>query len=423
MRLIQLAKYLKREMEEKDEMGIYNELRKKFLFKKDFSSDAWFQSPSILPSTHVQRAKKQNDEEHSAYQRADYTPIDAESDFNNMFRSIGDIKPMTLFFNSGMATIASVAYYLTATKKVKAIYLGENAYFETKWLFDDYGNATYFNEYNAKIDSDAQVLWLEYPINCTNPSKYPFSSSPNLHTLCSFFVDLCRNNPSQQRYLVIDYTLSYLPFPIWKFIKKIPKNLSIFLITSLQKHRTYGLDVINAGALTTYEHEMTYSYMKRIRAILGASITQESLWAAPKFDSLVINQLIMDSGRNARDLYKKIYKKIPGCVKIYYAMNKNFLTSFIFLQIDPQVMKQSTKQPYFSERLISHLILAAKKQNAIVIHGTSFGFPFTRIFKNSERYHNTDSLRIAVGFDEHMIKNVDKAIIEGIKNFCYEVCI
>lgn len=51
-----------------------------------------------------------------------------------------------------------------------------------------------------------------------------------------------------------------------------------------------------------------------------------------------------------------------------------------------------------------------------MIRGTSFGLPYCKIFKNLEWDENTDSLRIVVGYNSEMIKNVVESTEKGINN-------
>jgi len=217
---------------------------------------------------------------------------------------------------------------------------------------------------------------------------------------------------------VIDFTLFYVPFEIWKYINKLPSNLSVFLVSSLQKHRGYGFDLTNGGILTYYSHTNAEDYEEftKIRAITGTSITQETVWLMPELKQKTINKIVKDSGIEAKRIYEKC-NDIKPQVSLFYADNGEFLTSFIFVKIGKELMKKSIKKPYFSDLLIREIIKAAKKNKTLMLNGTSFGFPFTRIFKNSERYENTDSLRIAVGYDKYFNRGVAKSITEGIKVF------
>jgi len=281
----------------------------------------------------------------------------------------------------------------------------------------DYYKCLLANEYLLNLLPGADVYWFEYPINCTDPSKYPFQKQLNLSSFFEKLLKIVKQTTSPV-YLVLDYTLHYLPFNLNNYLKKIPPNLTIFLVTSLQKHRGLGLDLVNAGAITFYSHHDVddYEYLSRVRAINGTSITQETVWLMPPVDPNIINKIITDSGEEACQIYNRIdCSNLP--IKLFYADNKEFKTSFIFVQIEPLLMKMSTLIPYFSDQLIAELILSAKRHRSVLVQGTSFGFPFTRIFKNSERYDNTSSLRIAVGYDSDFNKNLDLVISDGLKNF------
>jgi hypothetical protein len=398
-------------------LALYDNVRQTFFNRFYKIENKAFQSPSVSPTSHRQRTKFQLETEHSVYQRSDYTPLKLENDFNLMFPKMGNINPKTIFFGSGMAAISSVAYYLHGPKKINKLLLGENAYFETKWLLEDYNRTVLTNEYLLDISSKADVYWFEYPINCTNPKSYPFDEQLNLKIFFKKLLNITRST-SSPIYLVIDYTLYFLPFDISKYIEKIPQNLTIFLITSLQKHRGLGLDLTNAGAITIYSHkiEEDYKYLLRIRAIMGASITQETAWLMPPINTEIINQIIVDSGLEARRIFDTVNRpELP--IKFHWSNNQDFKTSFIFVEIDSKLMKHSTSVPYYSDLLIAEFIADAKRCKVVLIQGTSFGFPFCRIFKNSERYANTSTLRLAVGYDTDFNKNIDVVLKNGVDSF------
>lgn len=395
----------------------YRQIRTYFINRFHHLDRGKFQSPSIFPSTELQRNKSQNEKEFSVYQRSDYTPEYLEGRFNKMFMKSSVATPRTLFFNSGMATISTVMFLLKNVKKLGTLYIGENAYFETKWLSEDFKPAKYFNEYSPMFGKDARIFWLEYPVNCTQPSNYPFDNQLDLKKTLYSIVKACRENPRQKYALVVDYTLFYLPLDIFKYLDEVPGNLEVFLITSLQKHRGYGFDLTNGGALTFYSDANDNEELKKLRAIMGTSITQETVWTMPEINPKLINKIIQDSSLNAEKIFNQISKKEYGPVKFFYSKNGDFRTSFIFVEIDKILVKTHRSKPFLSEKLVQEIITAAKKNSAVLVNGTSFGLPFSRIFKNSERYENTNSLRIAIGYDENMCVGVAKSIIEGTENF------
>jgi len=397
-------------------LKLYNHIRKLYFekFKKSYNKP--FQSPSISPSTSIQRAILQNTKEFNVYQRSDFVPLNLEKNLNDFFPVISDVLPRTLLFNSGMAAISSLSYLLHGPKDIESLVLGQNSYFETKWLLDDYHKCKKIDEYKLEIPNGSDAYWFEYPINCTSPDEYPFEKQLNLADFFKKFLKIV-DKAKKPIYLVLDYTLYFLPFDISRFMKNLPNNLTIFLVTSLQKHRGLGLDLTNGGAITYYsKDDEDYEYLSRVRTIMGASITQETTWLMPAINNKIINQIIKDSGNESRKLFHKINTpNLP--ITFYCAENEDFQTSFIFVKIDKSLMKLSKSKPYFSDQLMAEFIAVANKYKTTLIQGTSFGFPFTRIFKNSERYTNTDSLRIAVGYDPNFNRNLDKVFTEGVSNF------
>lgn len=417
MKLNKIATQLGINSQGKTGMTLYRKMRQHYFNEFKQLDKLVFQSPSVRPSSHKQRSLSQIESEHSVYQRSDYTPISLENSFNSIFPNLGETTPRSIFFNSGMAAISSLAYFLHGPKNISKLVLGENAYFETKWLLEDYHKCHLVDEYQLKIPVDADVYWFEYPINCTSPKKYPFQEQLDIESFFKKILEITQKT-SKQIYLVLDYTLYFLPFDVTKYVAKLPANLSIFLVTSLQKHRNLGLDLTNAGAITIYSHNVAddYEYFTRVRAIMGASITQETVWLMPPIDKNIINQIITDSGLEARRIFKLINRpKLP--IKFFCADNNQFQTSFIFVEIDEDLMKKSVVVPYFSDLLMAEFVAAAKKHKTVLIQGTSFGFPFCRVFKNSERYMNTSALRIAVGYDPDFNKNIERALIEGVDSF------
>lgn len=401
----------------------YDSIRNYFFNKYRRKAYGNFQSPSVNPTTYKQRSRFQNEKEYSVYQRADFSPIFSEGKFNSYFPNVPSYKPQTAFFNSGMASIATLIFYFKNVLKLKKMMVGENVYFETKWIFDNYDLINYFNEYQPKIPNDFNVIWLEYPINCIRPEAYSFNSFINLESIMENVIEVCNKSKSKRKYIVIDYTLFYIPFDIKKFLKKIPDNLSVYLVTSLQKHRGYGLDLINAGAITYYNCPLNqYEEFCKLRAILGTNVTQEALWLMPEINPRIVNKLIYDSGQNAKKIYKKLCENQNPYVKVYFSNNNIFLNSFIFLGIDRGLIKRWKSKKFLSDLLIECIVDKAKQHHVILANGMSFGLPYTRIFKNSERYQNADSLRIAIGYDAKMNKHIPEAIVGGINAFISKYC-
>ncbi len=417
MTIAALAKKLNIPLTTTAPLSQYNQLRRHYFQLSQQKRVNAFQSPTINPSAVQQRNNFQIELEHSVYQRADFTPTTTEKKFNSSYPTLGEHKPQTLFFNSGMASISSVYFYLTHFCRLRHFLIGENAYFETKWLADEYSNEQLFNEYSSIPSSKLEkcrVVWLEYPINCTNQLRYPISNQPLINEHIGQLFAEAQKNVSQHYALVIDYTLSEIPFSLLP--KELPPNVSLFLITSLQKHRGYGLDLVNAGAVTFYtSNNQSYEELKKIRAITGTACPQETLWLQTPIRPRLINRLIHDSGRLAHQIFCQL--KSTPLVTATYADTGDFNPSFIFLNINRKLVKSHTVKPYVSEQLVSELITAAKEHHTILLNGTSFGFPFSRVFKNSERYQNADSLRIAIGYDETLHKHMATVINLALQRF------
>jgi hypothetical protein len=417
MKIRDVASALELKIESKQSLDMYNEMRAHYFdrYQTTFSQSKPYQSPSIDPTTDTQRSLNQSVAEHNVYQRADYEPHRLEEQINSLFPVVGKKKPKTILFNSGMGAISCLLFFLQSVKKVKRILLGANSYYETKNFFKfGYGNYQLFNEYEVLNAEDYDVVWMEYPINCTLPENYPFQEPLPLKETVAKISTYAQANSQKEIYFVLDYTLSEIPFDVQLLGEKLPDNVSLFFVTSLQKHRQYGLDLVNLGAITLYSSGSAYEDITFFRGSLGVAPTQEAIWLMPELKPDLINRLIIDSGENAKRIYKEIKDKLPSGIRAYYSLNSGFYCSFIFLMIDPALIQKHTKKPYLSELLIKEIINAAKECNTCLVHGTSFGFPFTRIFKNSERYENTNALRVAIGYDDEMVKNNAEIFIKGM---------
>lgn len=421
MEIKQLAQELSVSIDAVDEMESYSLLRGYYVDTFTEKMNGQFQSPTISPSTLTQRGASQNDLEHGVYQRADYSPVVLEQQINNLYPKTNLIAPRTLVFNSGMASISTLLFFLYNCLGYEHIVVGENTYFETKSLFEKYNRFSFFNEFLSDGIPDCRGIWIEYPINCTKPDIYPINRSSSkliLFQAINELIQIARKSPEKRYSIVIDYTLYFIPFDM--DITRVPSNVSLFLITSLQKHRGYGLDLVNGGAITYYSNnDDDYASLTELRASMGTLFTQESGWLQPAIRPTTINTLILDSGRLALSIFKRL--KIHPGVSAFYSGNNSFLTSFIFLKIEKSIMSLYGSGPFFSERLINSIVQAALEANTQILHGTSFGFPFTRIFKNSERYENTNMLRIAIGYDERLHVNMADVLSKGINRFIDDV--
>lgn len=64
-------------------------------------------------------------------------------------------------------------------------------------------------------------------------------------------MSFTRKYYDQDFYIVIDYTVAAFAFDIRQYITGLAENIHIVLITSLQKHMGYGLDLAK-GELLPY---------------------------------------------------------------------------------------------------------------------------------------------------------------------------
>ena len=94
------------------DLELYNYIRKNYFDKFRMRYKEPFQSPSVEPTTIKQRSAFQFEEEHSVYQRSDYTSLSLENNFNSLFPELDITKPSTLAFNSGMAAISCLMYLI-----------------------------------------------------------------------------------------------------------------------------------------------------------------------------------------------------------------------------------------------------------------------------------------------------------------------
>lgn len=228
-----------------DAITIYEKIRG-YYFERCFNClRGVYQSPSYPNTPLPQSTPLQTGRPGEAYLRYDFDPSEAESAFNLGHRALDHLAPKTFFFSSGMSSITTLLLYLARIAGSRRLCVGQRVYFEAVRLMRQLFRVVAEDEYDFKVPSGTQILWLDYPLS-TEPNQLP-----NLNSILDRFVSFTRKYYDQDFYIVIDYTVAAFAFDIRQYITGLAENIHIVLITSLQKHMGYGLDLAK-GELLPY---------------------------------------------------------------------------------------------------------------------------------------------------------------------------
>lgn len=409
-----IADYLKIPIHRQaDSLAVYKEIRKN-LFRRYYEKYiGTFQSPSVSPTPIIQRANNQTDRKNETYLRYDFRPQDLEEKFNSGFLSVNGVQPQTLFFNSGMSAITTLVLYLAKVVRPKKVLLGDYTFFESKHILRRLFLTKIFSEESFEIPDDTTLVWFDYPTNDDN------NYFLNLPKLLNEMIKRSYERYDEEFFIVIDYTVSAFGFSLEKYLKELPLNLHIFLVSSLQKHMTYGLDIGTGGALTIYSRASNiYAKIDMLRSYSGSFLNERSYFLLPPIEPSIVRRVIFDSGSIALEIAQEISNLSSKIIVHYqYKSPEPYTSSLIFVQLGDELLHNSSLKNYAIDSLTKCILVEAKKNNAILVHGTSFGFPMTRIFKNGDIDEDVRILRIVAGYDERMQENVLKSIKDGIQTF------
>ncbi|MDE1818293.1 MAG: hypothetical protein KGI19_06795 [Thaumarchaeota archaeon] len=293
--------------------------------------------------------------------------------------------------------------------------MGVNTYFEAGRLIRQFFQVRALPEDQFRIASDDHLIWIDYPLS-DEPNYFP-----DLHTILSEMVDNSRRRYDQEYYCVIDYTLAGFAFDIRRYIRDLPYNLHIFLVSSLQKHMTYGLDTATGGALTIYSRtNEIIPAIRRLRSYCGTILSERSAFLLPRIEPAIVKEIIIDAGKNAYNLAKTLSSLGSPRLKIHYQFDSSvgYHSSLVFIELPETINKPRSGGLPLLDRLLDQILIAAKKKKAPLVHGASFGFPMTRICKFDGGIHSDlRSLRLGVGYDEDLASSVIPAINDGIQTF------
>ncbi|MGH2637845.1 MAG: hypothetical protein ACRDF4_00935 [Rhabdochlamydiaceae bacterium] len=395
-------------------LDIYNDLRNS-LFAKFFTRvQGTYQSPSWSNSPLSQSSTENQSRIEETYLRYDFNPIDLEEQFNSGHCALDGIEPVTLFFHSGMSAINTILVYLRKALNSHGACIGTNIYFEANRLIRQFFRVQALPEDKFRIAPDVHLIWIDYPLS-DEPNYFP-----DLRAIISEMIDNSTRRYDQEYYIVIDYTLAGFAFDIRKYIRDLPYNLHIFLVSSLQKHMTYGLDTATGGALTVYSrtNEIILA-IRRLRSYCGAILSERSAFLLPPIEPALVKEIIIDAGKNACDLAKAVTSFGSPRLKIHYQFDTpmGYRSSLVFIELPEAVTTQRSNRTSL-DQLLDQILIAAKKRDVPLVHGASFGFPMTRICKFDGGV-NSDlrSLRFGVGYDEDLANSVIPAINDGIQAF------
>lgn len=392
------------------------QLIRKALFERFYDNYlGTFQSPSLKASPVVLRGRFQAERPLEYYLRFDFNPLHLEENFNAGHQPINSVWPKTLFFNSGMSAITALAIYLAKVAKTGGFLLGQHTYYEVKHVLRRIFAPQLFLESETQISDDTQMIWFDYPTNSDDKNCFL-----DLQKVLSTVSRLSQNHYDKEFYLVIDYTTSAFGFSLEKYLEDLPNNLHIFLVSSLQKHMTYGLDIGTGGALTIYSRAADiYDDIKILRGYTGSLFNEQSFFLFPKIEPEIVKKLVVDSGKIAQSIFEHIKYLSKGIdVQYTYDSPESYNSSLILLRLDNDLfLHKKGKDFHPIDQLVQCILTETKKNRTVIVNGASFGFPMTRIQKNGGLDDDVRSLRIAAGYDEEMNKNVIETIGNGIRNF------
>jgi hypothetical protein len=413
-----IGDYLNIQIDNKlDNLEIYRLIRKT-LFERFYKNYlGTFQSPSISASPVVLRGQFQAERSLECYLRFDFNPSELEEKFNEGHKPINFIWPKTLFFNGGMSAITTLAIYLAKEAKTGRLLLGQHTYYEVKHILRRLFAPQLFTESEVLISDDTQLIWFDYPTNSDDKNCFI-----DILTVLSSVIRLSKNHYDKEFYLVIDYTVSAFGFSLEKYLDDLPNNLHIFLVSSIQKHMTYGFDIGTGGALTIYSRTADiYDNIMHLRGFTGSLFNEQSFFLLPNIEPEIVKQIVVDSGKNAQSIVEHVKFLSEGIdVQYTFTSPESYNSSLVLLRLDRDFFLHKREKDIHPIDKLVHCILAeAKRNQAIIVNGASFGFPMTRIQKNGGLEDDVRSLRIAAGYDEEMNKNILDAIVIGIQNFIH----
>lgn len=399
-------------------IAIYQRIRSHF-FSRYFSSiQGIYQSPSYADTPLAQTTDIQSKRPAEAYLRYDFDPAEIEAVFNKGHRALDSVSPKTFFFSSGMSAVTTLVLYLAKVASSRRVCIGLHTYFETVRLLRQVFHLTAQEESALNPSRDDQVLWIDYPLT-TEPNQFP-----DLSSILDRFIANAIGHYDQDFYAVIDYSVAAFAFDICDHVSELPENVHLLLVSSLQKHMEYGLDLARGGALTIYTRspELTIS-LARLRTYSGSCFTESSFYLMPPIIPSVIRDIVRDAGMNARHLAETIASLRVEGLRLHYPSQAaaDFDTSLLFLEINDKGARSSDGEACPADCLMQHILSEARHRNAPLTHGESFGFAMTRLHKWGSFYSDVRSVRICVGYDGQLTDAAVEPILSGIISYAESI--
>jgi hypothetical protein len=397
-----------------DSIAAYGTLRE-YYFEQYFNAlRGIYQSPSYWNTSLSQMADMQRGRCGETYLRYDFSPEDRERQFNAGHYALDGVSPETLFFSSGMAAITTLLIHVVKASGTRRACVGRRTYYETIRLLQRLFKVSAQDEYQLQIPGGARVLWIDYPLS-TRPNRLP-----NVSAILRAFADVATRQYESDFYAVVDYTVAAFTFDVREYLCELPENLNVILVTSLQKHMGYGLDLAKGGAITVYSRspELLTS-LRRLRMYAGTLFNETSYYLMPPIYPSTVRQIVADAGVNARDLACGIERLgVEGLILHYpLASPSTCDTSLVFVEMSGQALHQHSSRPYPSDMLLQSILAEAQQSNCPLCHGESFGFPMTRIHKWGTVDSDVPSIRISVGYDDKLALAAKETILRGIVRY------
>jgi len=404
--------------QDEDPISVYQRIRGHYFNQYFNSIQGVYQSPSYADTPLIQTTDIQSKRRAEVYLRYDFDPAELESRFNKGHQAVDGVSPRTLFFSSGMSAITTLLLYLARAATSRRACIGLHSYFETVRLLRQLFRLEAQEEAKLNIKGDAQILWMDYPLSTE------WNEFPDLSSILKRFRTHAIRHYDRDFFAVIDYSVAAFAFDIRDHVSELPENVHLLLISSLQKHMGYGLDLARGGAITIYSRspELPIS-LARLRTYSGSCLTETSFYLMPPVIPSLIKDLVKDAGMNARRLAEAVANLSVDGLRLHYPPQARtpFETSLIFLEIDDRAARSPESDTYPADSLLQYILSEARSCHAPVTHGESFGFAMTRIHKWGPFYSDVRSVRICAGYDEQLAEAAIEPILAGIISYANSI--
>ncbi len=294
---------------------------------------------------------------------------------------------------SGMAAFTTVLNFLIMEKKINGpVIMGKGVYFENKELVEKSFAPNVIEVDESDTDTVCKQI-LQY-----SPRILFFDTLANSETMCrpnlEAIMDFLAAQKHSDTYMVIDNTCASVFFqPLEKYIRK-PRNLTFFIVESLNKFYQFGMDRVTGGVVWGYGKEAGKLFEYRMH--LGVNIPDASIHSLVAPDRNHLTRRLIRLGRNSMILAQELADFIshtsnrvieqiiyPGLFEhpsYQWAYDLSFHGSFFV----PMFQKKH-RSVRFYKKFISRAIQYAGKEKVSILAGTSFGFSATRVYLTALR--------------------------------------